>query len=254
MTTMNDFDRRLAAFLDEGPTRAPERIVEGAVAYAGAHRRRRDPFVALRRDPMAPRRPGLRPALVFAVVALALAISAAVYIGSQRPDRSLVPLPSGPIATDVAPSTPPSPSASPTASPTSSSTASPTPVATPGSFTAELVDSNGLTATVEVTDESGLLTAVSGFEADANRPQNAEIEVIPLPADEGAGERILVVMWTELSCPGPHRLTIDETARQFVLEPEACEADAIGVDHQLVLDFSQPVPADEVEAEIRRDS
>lgn len=101
-------------------------------------------------------------------------------------------------------------------------------------------------------DESGLLRAAQGFPADPDRAQNAEIEVIQLPADEGAGERAVILMWVDLSCPGPHTLTIDEAARRFVLETRPCEADSFPVDHQLVLTFAEPIAATEIEVELVR--
>jgi len=244
----HDFDRRLGLFLDDGPTRSPERPVEAALAHAVAHPRRRDPFVTLRRDPMAARGAwSSRPVLVLAVLGLLLTLSVAAFVGSQREQPNVLPpLPPEPSATAA-----PSPRAelSPGAAPPE--TPSPSP-ARSAPTSVQVTDANGVVATVQIVDESGLLTDAAGFPAEKDRFQNAEIEAVQLPADEGAGERAIILMWTDLSCPGPHRLTIDSTARHFVLEPKSCPVDSIGVDHQMVLTFSEPVPAKEIHAEIVR--
>jgi ABC-type lipoprotein release transport system permease subunit len=52
MTAPTDLDRRIAAWFDEVPSRAPERTIDAVLAHAKSHPRRRDPFAALRRDPM----------------------------------------------------------------------------------------------------------------------------------------------------------------------------------------------------------
>jgi hypothetical protein len=249
----HEFDRRLALFLDDGPTRSPERPVDGAITYALAHPRRRDPFAALRSDPMASRRAtwSSRPVLVLAILGLLLSLSVAAFVGSQRQQPTVLP----PLSPEPTASAEPSqssdvlPSLSPSVAPAEAASPSPTRSA-PTSV--EVTDANGLTATIQIVDQSGLLTNATGFPAEPDRFQNAEIEAIQLPADEGAGERAIILMWTDLSCPGPHKLTIDATARHFVLEPQSCVADSIGVDHQLVLSFSEPVPAKEIQAEIVR--
>lgn len=247
MTSSFDLDRALASFLEEGPVRVPDRPVEAALAHARSHPRRGDPFAPLRRDPMA-RRSGwsASPALVLAVLALLVALSTALYVGTRPQQPSIVPpvpTPSAGPSTPVV-SRPPSPSPSPSAAPSS---AAPTPPAE-----VQVVDGNGQTATVEIVDGSGLLVDADGFPPDPERAQNAEIEAIQLPADEGAGERAIIVMWVDLSCPGPHRLTIDETASSIVLETRSCPSDAMGVDHQLVLTFAEPVVAAELELDLVR--
>jgi len=239
MTGPSDLDRALASFLDEGPWRAPDRPVDAALAHARAHPRRRDPFGTFRRDPMGRRTSSaMRPALVLATLLLLAALSAAVYIGSRPQQPAIVP-PSQ--ATETPSASPSAPSPSPLASPTSA-----------GPTSVELVDGNGLTTTIQIVDRSGLLVAAAGFPADPERPQSAEIEAIQLPADEGGGERAIILMWVDFSCPGPHTLTIDETARNLVLGSRPCTADAIGVDHQLVLTFSEPIRATDLVVELIR--
>ena len=74
MTSPNDFDRRLGAWLDEGPGHAPERTIDAALAHARAHPRRRDPLAVLRRDPMSGNgfAGALRPLPLVAVLGLIL--------------------------------------------------------------------------------------------------------------------------------------------------------------------------------------
>lgn len=237
MTTFDNLDRQLASFLDDGPVRAPDRSVEAAIAHCYANPRRRDPLRLLRRDPMArPATWSARPALVFAVLGLLLVMSAAaLFVGSQRQPA-------------VAPPTPeltPSPSAGPPASPSP---------AGPTTSEVEIVDSNGLSKTVVVTDESGLLEQAIPWEADIDRPQRGEIEVNQLPADEGGGQDGLIVQWLDLSCPNDVLLTVGPDARTVTVtvSSDGCESDAIGVDHGIWLDFSENVPADEVSVELVR--
>ena len=59
MTTLNDFDRVLGEWLNEGPNRAPDRPIDLAVEHARSHPRRPDLIRFLRPDPMA--RPGPQP-------------------------------------------------------------------------------------------------------------------------------------------------------------------------------------------------
>jgi hypothetical protein len=240
MTAFDNFDRRLASFLDEGPVRAPERPVEAAIAHAAAHPRRRDLFGPLRRDVMArPMLWGARPVLVFAVLGLLLVVSGAAFIvGSQRQPS-------------VAPPTPPAESPS---SPQPSASPSPSTVPTPATFPVVITDSNGLEKTVIVTDASGLLEQALPWEANIDRPQRGEIEANQLPADEGGGQDGVIVQWLDLSCPNDVLLSIDAGARRIVVTVDStgCEADAIGVDHGVWLDFSVPVPADEVSVELER--
>jgi hypothetical protein len=238
MTTFDDFDRRLSSFLDEGPVRAPERAADAAIAWCQAHPRRRDPLAALRRDPMS--RPAMwsaRPVLVFAVLGLLLAMSLAVVIGSQPRQPTVVP---------------PDPSVPAESAPPASDRPAPSVPASPGEISVDIVDSNGVTKTVVITDESGLLENAFAWEADINREQRGEIEVNQLGADEGGGLNGIVVQWLDLSCPDDVLMTVDEAARNVTVEGASCGVDAIGVDHGVWLEFSEPVPAEEVTAEIVR--
>jgi hypothetical protein len=231
MTLFDDFDRRLGQFLDEGPVRASDRPVDAALGYARAHPRRRDPLAPFRRDPMAPRAAWSgRPALVFAVVGLLVVAGAAALVGGSRQP------PIEPVVS-ASPSAPASPS--------------PTVAPTPRTFSVEIVDSNQQTKTITVVDRSGLLQDVLPWEAgDPAHPANGEVEVVQLPADEGGGLDGLVLYWIDFPCGDDYRLTVDEAARDLLLERASCGGDAMGVQYQVWLDFSEPVPATEVAARL----
>ena len=233
MTGFDDFDRRLGQFLEEGPIRSPERPVEAALAHSMASPRRRDPFAVLRGDPMAPRsRWSAQPTLVFAVLGLLMLSAAAFVVGSQRPP-AVVP----PVSESPGPSASPSPSTEPT----------------PREIPAQIVNSVGQTKSIVVIDESGLLENVfAGEPADPDRPQNAEIEAVQIGADEGGGLDGIMLHWVDMPCGDDYRLTIDPTARELLLDAPPCEGDATIVNYHVWLDFSEPVPAEEVEARLIR--
>jgi hypothetical protein len=236
----NDFDRRLASFLDDGPTRAPERAVDVAIAHAHAHPRRPDPFRALRRDVMArPMLWGARPVLVFAALGLLLVMSlAAVYVGSQRQPSVLPPSPT------ETPAPSPSPQPSPSASPSPS-------VAPPaGPFETEVIDGLGRTKTVTVVDQSGLVVGAFSWEGDQNAADETRVD--QLPADEGGGLDSVVVHWIALPCSDDFVVTVDESGRGVTIESPSCEGDTLPVDHAVWIQFSETAPADEFSATIVR--
>jgi hypothetical protein len=88
-----DFEDRLAAWLEDGPTTAPDAPVEAAIVHARSHRRRPQRWSLTGRGaavtdilaPVATRRvaPRIRLAWVLAVVGAVLAILAATLIGSR---------------------------------------------------------------------------------------------------------------------------------------------------------------------------
>ena len=96
MTSPNDFDRRLGAWLDEGPAHAPDRTIDAALAHARAHPRRRDPLAVLRRDPMSGGgfAGALRPLPLVAVLGLILVAAIGVAtVGGFFSRPSVVPPP-----------------------------------------------------------------------------------------------------------------------------------------------------------------
>ena len=225
MTSTNDLDRALAAWLSEGPARSPETPIVAAVEHARVNPRRRDPFAALRRDPMAPRGRsilGLRPALVLAVVALLAATVAIGVVGSQLGITPITPI------TSPGPSVPASPSASPVASPTPA----------PSPLTVSIIDALGGEVTATIEDASGLLTGAS-----SEPPSDGGV----VPGDELAitneGPNRLRLEWTDLPCGAQYLVTIDASGSAIAVSREACGGDLLPMDRILVLEFSGPVDA-----------
>jgi hypothetical protein len=239
MTTLNDFDRVLGEWLNEGPNRAPDRPVDLAVEHARSHPRRPDPIGFLRPDPMA--RPfrglgtGLRPAMILATVALLLAAVVAIGVGGPKPS---VVLPN------------PSPSASPSLSPIPSSSPHPSPTGPASAgILVDLTVAAGEPQTVDVTDESGkLLEATSGsptgdgqsFPSDAVEVTNIDPTTLQLG-------------WAGFPCRTDHELRIGSDPRLMTLVRPPCEGvtDSIGIDRVLILRFSEPIVAAEVEVTLQ---
>jgi hypothetical protein len=226
MTTLNDFDRALGEWLNEGPNRAPDRPVDLAVEHARSHPRRPDPIGFLRPDPMARSFRGLgmslRPAMLLATLALLLAAVVAIGVGGPKP---LVVLPN------------PSPSAPPSLSPNPSSSPN------PSRILVDLTVAAGQPQTVDVIDESGmLLEASSGSPTDGQGFPSDSVEVTNIDATT------LQLGWAGFPCRTDHELRIGSDPRVMTLVRPPCEdvTDAIGVDRILILRFSEPIVAAEV--------
>jgi hypothetical protein len=218
--TTPDFDRRLDAFLDDGPARAPERTIEAALAHARAHPRRRDPLRAVRRDPMGTPwfggSPVARGLVLVAVLGALLATSVAVAAIGGLFDRPAI------VAPEPTPTTEPTPSAPP------SSTAA---------IAVDLEERYGSDATIEVEDRSGgLASARSGRPADGGSVA-AGVDVA-VAADDPL---TLVLTWTDLPCTTEHTLVIEEDGRTMTLTRPVCEGDTFPRDLQLELTFGEPV-------------
>ena len=227
MTGSNDLDRMLASYLDEGPRRAPDRAMDAAVAFAGAHPRRRDPLLFLKPDVMARRGSLFGPQLVWAalLVALTLGAVAAIAIGSRPSQEPVVP---------------PSVVESPSPSPAPSIAPSPT------EFAIELFDpSNEITTPVVIQDASGTLV-----NAEPGAPQDVEpvdrIEATTDPADLTRVE----LAWTFCGAGEDHTLTIDETGQVWRLARIACSDTLGGADLRMTLTFSEPVDAAALDVEL----
>ena len=206
MNTSPDLDRQLAAWLEDGPTQAPERALDAALAHAARHPRRFDPLAFMRRDAM----PATRPSAVMRPLALAAAFSIAAVGGRFREAPVIVPPPvvSPSVAPSVAPSASvePSPSASPSVS--------------AGVIHVDLIESVGQDASIDIVDRSGtLVRAASGTPGDGGSVADGQIQIVADTADPAT----LVLTWT---------MTIDRPA---------CSGDSIPVDHVLRLTFDQPV-------------
>ena len=175
MNAHDDLDRRLAAALEDGPSRVPERSIDAAIAHAHAHPRRRDPLddpqegshehavLPVRGCPSTalPRRhPGAGPSRPAFAVATA---------GGLFQDRSVV-VP--PVAT---------PSPTPSPAPSGSAPASPSPSpSSPTVIKVDLIETVGADATIDIIDLSGALVgAVSGIPPDGSN----DLTVTGLAAD-----------------------------------------------------------------------
>jgi hypothetical protein len=226
MNAQHDIDRRLSAWLEDGPSRAPERSIEGVLAHARTHPRRRDPFAVLRKDPMNSNTfaASVRPLSLMAVLGLLLitAVAAASVGGWFNQQPSVVP----PV---VAPS--PLASAAPSAA----------------VFEVDLFESIGDDASITITDESHTVTsAQTGFPSDGGSVPDGEVDVRPLAGDPVT----LELTWTGSPCDTTHSMTIEADGRTIVIERPACSGDAIPADHVLRLTFVEPVPAGEIDARV----
>ena len=239
MTSSNDFDRRLGAWLDEGPERAPDRTIDAAVAHAQAHPRRRDPLAVLRRDPMsgAGFAAGLRPLPLVAVLGLILVAAIGVAtVGGFFSGPSVVPPPVTPTASPTAPL--------PSATPTGPAV----PASSPAVVRVDLIDDIGGGAFVEITDQSGtMVDARSGQQAEAARESTGDIAVTNLAGDPTA----VVLTWGGMPCDARHVLTIALGGRTMTLSKNACQGDTLGMTRVLVVRFDGPVPASEVVATLQ---
>jgi len=250
MNAPHDLDRRLDQWMQQGPDRAPERIIAVGLDHASAHPRRRDPLAVFRRDPMASTAFGLGSGLrvMPMVAALGLLLVAALAVATVGGvfDRQPVVVP--PVST---PSTSPSPSstsqASPSPSTPSASPSAPSPSPVVRSVDLKAYDGRTL-ATMQIVDESGtLVDARSGQPAEggsASSPDKAD--VVNDPDDPTT----IVLTWTGLFDDDDRRLTIASDGRTMTIDVVPGTGDLLPVDRVLILTFAGPVPAAEVTATI----
>ncbi len=230
MNTNTDLDRLLTEWLDEGPKRAPDRPVQLAVEHARSHPRRPDPFGFMRSDVMSGRRLplALQPAWMLLLLGLLLvAMAAVIAVGSGLVDQAVVV---------------PRPTTTPSVAPSASASVSSEPTA--AAFSVDLVDGVGNHKTVAITDASGLLVGAASGQPEAGASGGDGIVV----RNEPGSPTTLRLTW--VGCPDDpgYELTIDAAARDMVLERDPCSGDTLPLDHILLLTFSQPVPAGEVQA------
>jgi hypothetical protein len=238
MTSSNDFDRRLGAWLDDGPGHAPDRAIESALTHARAHPRRRDPLSVLRCDPMAGSgfAGAMRPLPLVAVLGLILVAAIGVAtVGGFLGQPSVV---TPPLTATPSPSAP-----SPTATPTGPAI----PASSPAVVRVDLIDDISGGAFVEITDQSGtMVDARSGQEAEAGEI-TGDIGVSNLASDPNA----VVLIWVGGPCDTRHVLTIGPDGRTMTVSRAACQGDALGIARVLVVRFDGPVPASEVVATLQ---
>jgi hypothetical protein len=227
MTSINDHDRVLGAWLDDGPNRAPDRPIELAIDHARAHPRRRDPLGFLRPDPMGRRTsgPAPRPVMVLGVLGLLLAAVVAVGVGGPT------------VPAIVAPPTASQPNATPAPS-TSQPPSAPI-------FHVALTVPAGQAQTVEVIDGSGLVDEAMSGAPSGETGQNFPFESVEV---SNLDPTTLQLAWAGFPCRTDHTLTIQPDGRSMSLQRPACvgDTDTIGIDRILVLHFSEPVAAEDV--------
>ena len=204
MTSSNDFDRRLGAWLDEGPERAPDRTIDAALAHAQAHPRRRDPLAVLRRDPMSGGGFGgaLRPLPLVAVLGLILVAAIGVAtVGGFFSRPSVVPPPVTPTASPTAPA--------PTATPTGPAV----PASSPAVVRVDLIDDIGGGAFVEITDQSGTMVDARSGE----RPKAPRSPATSASRTWRAIRTAVVLTWVGSPCDTRHVLTIAPDGRTMTV-------------------------------------
>jgi hypothetical protein len=252
MTNLVDLDRALAAFLEDGPNSAPEAPVIAALAHARTTPRRPDPFIRFRVDVMAPpawRLFGMRPTLLVGLLALVVAGIGAAVIGSSLQNPSVVvPPATTPSAAVVSPSptttaSSPTPSDDLSASPATGERFEPLgPPAVPPIHVV-LLSGVGSAPSIDIVDESGLLTAaVSGPARDGASFGNFDAT--------NDTPTTLRLTWLGDPCDTVHRLTIDPTLTTMTIDLPNCGGDSIGVDRTLIVTFSRPVDATTLKTEM----
>lgn len=231
MTAPNEQDRRIAAWFEDVHGRLPERTIEAALAHARSHPRRRDPFAALRRDPMGSGGFGfgrlIQPLPLVAALGLLLAavFGGAAVGGWFDRDAAVVPPVAPPVVSPV-------PSAAPSQSPKA-----------PTTIRVDLIEHVGADAFIEITDASStMIGALSGDPGDGVDVGSDSVRVESDPDDP----TIVVLTWGGMTCDTGHELTIEPDGRTMVLTRAACQGDTLGgVGHVLRLTFDAPVPATE---------
>ena len=229
MTTPNEHDRRIAAWFQDAPPRVPERTIDAALAHARSHPRRRDPFAALRRDPMGsggfgPGRMAQPLPLLAAIGLLLAAAFAGAAVGGWFDRGPAVVPPVSPLPSAVPPSA--APSVGPSPSP----------------IRVDLIERVGSDAFIDITDQSLTLTsAVSGDPGD-----NVDVAPDRVQVENDASDPATVVLtWAGGSCDTSHQLMIAADGRTLRLTRQACEGDSLGgLGHVLRLTFDGPAPAE----------
>ena len=221
MNLQTDLDRLLAASLEDGPSRAPKRSIDAALAHAHAHPRRRHLLAFLQADPMgtpSPRSPISRGSLrLVAILGLVLVIGLAVAGAGGLFNSQPVVVP--PV---VSPAPVPPTSASPVV------------------IFVDLLEHVGADATIDITDLSGrLISAESGDPGFNATVANGSVSAARLDADP----KSLVLTWGGLPCDTTHRLTIQPDGRTMTIVRTACDGDSdtLAVDHEVQLHFDRPI-------------
>ncbi len=108
-----------------------------------------------------------------------------------------------------------------------------------------LLQAVGDDVTVNVADSSGtLVEATSGVPGDGASVESGQLVV---GNDDSSTLRLT---WTGGSCASDDVLLIDAARRAFVLGQRTCEGDALVTDRILILRFSEPIAAGDVDARV----
>ena len=183
-------------------------------------------------------------ASIAAGVGLAAIVALTVFGGAGRGNDGAVAVP------------PASPSPSlPAETPAETPVATPPPAATPapdddGSdampITVDLANATGADVHVDIADHTGLLLdARSGTPGEGMSVDSYTLRV------ENLDQRTLKVTWVDFPIDNALGLSIDESergVRLVLVQPEPTgPTDAMGFDRELILSFSEPISADDVE-------
>ena len=200
---------------------------------------------------------GTRP---MAIIGLLAGVGASIVIGALAASFFAGPQPRGGDFGVVAPAARPSasttsapitstPSAAPTASAPLRPSVDPAGSEVPGRdaipLTVDLVNETGDKVHVDIADRSGLLVdAVSGTPGGGASVEPYKLRI------ENIDSRTLRLTWSDYAIPNTLALYIDETAGRFLLvQPEPTSGvDTMVHDRVLILTFSEPISADDVEA------
>ena len=196
-------------------------------------------------------------ASIAAGVVLASIVAFTAFGGGRGNDGGVPPVASpNPSAPAESPAETPAATPAPTPRPSNNPVPSETPAATPdpdegGSdampIKVDLANATGADVYVDIADRSGLLIdAESGTPGDGMSVEPYTLKVENLDATT------LHLTWVDFPIDNALALYIDESEagiRLVLVQPEPTgPADAIGFDRELILSFSEPISADQVEA------
>ena len=192
------------------------------------------------------------PAITFGLAAVVLASFTVIALGGGRGGSevgAVIPPPSAaPTAAPVAPTPSPVPTAEPSIAPSPGPTAAPSDGGNDAMpVRVDLTTATGADVYVDIVDRTGLLVeAASGTPGDGASVEAYTVNV------ENLDPTTLRLSWVDFPIDNALALYVDESEggiRLLLVQPEPTgTTDAIGFDRELILSFSEPVPADQVQA------
>jgi hypothetical protein len=237
MNGSTDLDRILTEWLDEGPKRAPERPIQLAVEHARLYPRRPDPIWFMRADAMSPRVQTFAFQPVFALLAVGLLLAAVVAVGvGSRNQQTSPPTPT------AFPSIGPGPDSSTEPSPRSSP--SPTPPTIQGTDQISF-ETGGIPIRIDIYDLVGNYVDVVEDPDSGNVPTPVQ-DTIGVENVAGDETRLRLAI---TRCPSMDEflVTVDTVAGTLAVDGEPCTGDTLGVSSGVILQFSEAVPASDLE-------